>query len=206
LHVNLRPTEEFKPLTSAELDEALEELGSPAKEAPLRAAKRLALARPDPARRDEMVAALKPLLTHKDVLTRAAGVRAFGAWAGKDSVPAVVKSLKDKNSVVRRAAMEALGKLRDERGADAVARLLLSDGDRFDAGNSLRAMGAIAEKSVRKVLKNDERRVKVEVCGILKAIGTRESLGSLTFVAEHETDVVVARAALEAVKAIRARP
>jgi hypothetical protein len=206
LQVNLRPTEEFKPLTDTELDEALKELGSATKEAPLRAAKRLALARPDPARRADVVDSLKLLLTHKDALTRAAGVRAFGSWGGKDSIPFVVKSLKDDTSMVRRAAMEVLGKSRDEQGAEAVARLLRSESDRFDAGNALRGMGAIAEKSVRKYLKDDNRRVKVEACGILKAIGTRESLSSLTSVAERDSDIVVARAALEAVKAIKARP
>ena len=132
----------------------------------------------------------------------------MGHWGTKDSVPPLLKLLKHKDIFTRRSAIGALGELRDDRGIVPVAQCLVEFQTRGDAGKALEAFGPKAEKDVAKLLTHSDIFLRAFVCGILKTIGTKESIPALeTIVRDQDIHVRthVAGAAKEAIQAIQAR-
>jgi HEAT repeat protein len=101
--------------------------------------------------------------------------------------------------------MNGLAALKDERGADAVAQRLADYGDRGQARTSLEAMGPVAEKPVLGMLAHPDYLTRIDACNVLKAIGTQESVPGLEKVVQQEKNVVVKRAAQDALKTIQTR-
>jgi HEAT repeat protein len=99
--------------------------------------------------------------------------------------------------------MRALGRLKDERAAEPLARLLERVPDRHEAIEALTAMGPVAEKAVCQRLRHPGAFVRGDACAIL-IIGTRQSLPQLEEVVAAG-DFFSKRNAEKAIQAIRAR-
>src|SRR5260370_37599418 len=104
---------------------------------------------------------------------------------------------------MRHLGMEALGRLKDERGVAPIAQRLTSVHDRSYASKALQAMGPMAEKEVAKYLEDKDAGVQREACKILKVIGTKASIPALETASKNRnrTTASSARDALNAVKA-----
>lgn len=159
-------------------------------------------------RRPEVVRALEEAL-RKDTnpFDREELVKMLAVWGGKDSVPALLKtlqSLEKHDFPARRAIFHALARLQDERACEPIAVYLEDFPSRHDAAEALKAMGPIAEKAALKRLEHPDQFLRQEVCDILAVIGTKESLPALEKVAA-QNDFVVSGKAQTAIQAIKAR-
>jgi HEAT repeat protein len=170
----------------------------------------------DAARRQEVAKALEPLLDDRNGGTRVAGVRALLVWCGPENVPALVRLLESdpagfEGDECRKKAIDALVKLKDPRGAPAIARNWKNPFEREWTRRSLEALGPGAEDAVRPYLEDRDWGVRVEACRTLKRIGTRKSLPALEETLANTRAMYggyrdVADAAREAIHAIKARP
>src|SRR5205823_7398468 len=98
-----------------------------------------------------------------------------------------------------------LTKLRDPRAIEPLAGRLTDVFEADAASKALISFGSAAEKAVLKHLDNTEFsniNVRRAACGVLKAIGTRESEPALIIQAQ---DIHMRSAANEALTAIRSR-
>jgi HEAT repeat protein len=200
-----------KPDPEQKLNEALGGLTDPNVNGRVKAANWLAHAEPVPARRSEVAKALEPLLTDPSPFPRSAAAKALVVWATAEQVPALIKALDQNDRATRLAAMEALGKLHDERAVDPIVRRLKDAFDRQDAGKALIALGPSVESKVLPHLQDAEWGVKEQVCKVLKEIGTKKSLSALQAAVRKAKKEMyggyrnVATAAQEAIDAIKAR-
>jgi hypothetical protein len=171
----------------------------------LRALDRLARSSPDPAHHDEVVKVLEPLLADLVATTRALAVKALAAWANPDDVPALIAALEDQDGGVRRAAIQSLGRIKDERAVEPLARQMADPNASVhnDAVRALRQMGSIAEVEVIKYLNSDDVRTRERACQVLQIIGTKKSVRALTRAATGK--LASSRSAQAALKAINAR-
>jgi hypothetical protein len=164
------------------------------------------LATKDPAKPDkEMAQSLEGLLGDKDQLTRMSASRALTRWATAESTPALTKILDDENVLVRNNAMDALGRLKTDAAATAIAPRLSNQQDRFKASQVLSAMGSVAEPAVLKFADDKEWMVRSEVCKILKTIGTHKSVAALTAMQNNDEQPLVKLQAKQALEAIAGR-
>jgi HEAT repeat protein len=80
--------------------------------------------------------------------------------------------------------------------------------DNFDRDHAKRALaewgGSAPERAVLKLIDHSDRRVRIAVCEILKAIGTQESVPALEQIIRSK-DRFLSRPAAEALKAIKSR-
>ena len=90
--------------------------------------------------------------------------------------------------------MEVLGALKDERGAEAVARRLTNGFDQGKASESLMAMGTIAEAAVLSRILSEMKEVRIECCRILREIGTDKCIPAIEQ-ATKSADADIAREA-----------
>jgi HEAT repeat protein len=170
----------------------------------------------DAARRQEVAKALEPLLDDRNGGTRVAGMRAMLIWCGPENVPALVRLLESDptgfdGEECRKKAIDALVKLKDPRGAPAVARNWKNPFEREWTRRSLEQLGPAAEDAVRPYLEDRDWGVRVEACRTLKRIGTRKSLPALEETLANTRAMYggyrdVADAAREAIAAVKARP
>jgi HEAT repeat protein len=97
----------------------------------------------------------------------------------KEAGPVITEGLRDTDRDVKKAAMEYVARTRD---ASAAADLVEAVGDIFvrqQALDALRAIGPPAEKAVVDGLKREDRGQRREMIGLLKEIGTKESVTAL---------------------------
>lgn len=153
-------------------------------------------------RRGEVVKALEPLVNDSDHFTREWAIEALGVWGTKETVPILLKAMKQKES--RGAAMKALGHLKDERAIEPIADRLEDFFDRGPAAEALKKMGPAAENAVLKQMNHTDNQVRLTACDILKTIGTAKSLPALRR-AVAEGDFFLKPKAEETIKAIKAR-
>jgi predicted Zn finger-like uncharacterized protein len=156
---------------------------------------------PDEGRRGEVIKALEPHLNDSDFFARQWAIEALGVWGNKDAVPLLLNAMRDKDT--RRDAMKALGRLKDERAVEPIAARLEEMSDAHPAAEALKAMGPIAEKAVLARLSHPEVLVRWQVCEILEAIGTKQSLPALE--KTEANDFAAKIQARKAIAAIRAR-
>jgi RNA polymerase sigma factor (sigma-70 family) len=160
------------PFGPANFDQALEWMRSDNQASQLIAVRSLGLLEaPYEPRRDEVTAQLEKMLNGRDRLVASKCAETLSVWATRKQVPSLIKSLED--WPCRKAAMQALGKLKDERAVEPLARFLQSDRpfDREPAAAALIAIGPAAEKEVRKYLTDDNPATRDEAARILKQIG-----------------------------------
>jgi hypothetical protein len=196
-------TPQAAPLTAEELPRALADLRSTDPGRRRTAAARLA--RTPPSGQQATVARdLARLVQDRDAGVKLAAVEALGTWGTADSESLLVPLTGAYSGELRWAAIEALAKLGDDRGAAAIADRLKEPGDREEAGRVLRGMGAKAEKAVIGSLRSPDPAVRREACQLLEQIGTKESATPLEK-ATHDPDEGVRRAAEAALKTVRGR-
>ncbi len=193
-----------KPLDDAALDDALADLKAGDAVRVQAAAGKLERAEPQ-GRQAEVARALEPLLEDKEQFTRQAAGRALAVWCDRESVPALIAALNDEFFTVPWAALDALGKLKDERAIEPVIDLLKAKKHRQQAVKSLAAMGAMAEDAALALLEEDDSDMRYDACQILKEIGGKKSFGQLGTVSRNDSNGIVKLVADQALKAIRER-
>lgn len=117
-------------------------------------------------------------------------------------MPALIKRLDDESFAVRWAVFDVLGVRQDVRAAEPLAKWL--EKDRGFASNALRKMGSIAAPAVAKQLAAKDWGMRIDVCRLLKDIGTPREIPALQAVARDENRLV-ADAAAEALTTIQKR-
>jgi HEAT repeat protein len=95
----------------------------------------------------------------------------------KEAATAMIEALDDSDRDVQRRAIEYFQRHKDERAAEALAECL--DEHPHEAAQALRLIGAPAEKPILALVKSDSFRQRREAMGILKDIGTKESVAPL---------------------------
>jgi HEAT repeat protein len=197
--------ETFHLLDDAELNKVLADLKSHDPNVVTAAAQKLAKATPAPGRRKETAAALLAAMGNPFPSAKEAAAKGLAVWETADDMPALIQMLADPFPDVREAAMTALAGLKNERAAAAVAARLSDFFDREKARQALESMGPVAEPAVLPLLNAADAQTRVEACAVLKAVGTKKSVPALEK-ASGDPDLNVARAAAEALQAVRARP
>ncbi len=160
----------------------------------------------DESRREEVARALGRMLDDRDPFFQEDVSAALIEWATADNIPQLVRLLlaKGHHSETNRNCMQALARLKDQRGADAVAQMLFTR-DFQAAIAALKEMGPLAEDAVLPLLDNDDAALRREVCGILEDIGTSKSLKDLRRHLSGDRGPGVREAARRAVTAIEER-
>jgi S1-C subfamily serine protease len=154
-------------------------------------------------RRDEVAALLAEKLAGSDLFAKTMAARGLAKWATAEQLPALLEAVQDDNSGVRGFLIEALGRVKDERAAEAVASAY--GGNRIQARQALKQLGPVAEPAVLKLLEDKEWSIRMDACDILGEIGTEKSVPALEKAANDENALVKMRAE-DALKKIRARP
>ena len=193
-----------KPLDEAALDEALADLATDDASRIQNAAGKLERALPQ-GRQAEVARALEPLVEHKEQFARQAATRALAVWCDKESVPALIGALDDDFFTVPWAALEALGKLKDERAIEPIVDLLKAKKQRQQAVQSLVAMGTMTEDAALELLAEPDSDMRYDACNILKEIGSKKSLKLLTKTASGDENGIVRLVADQALKAVKIR-
>lgn len=196
------------PRKADAVTKALHRLKSPTLHKRSDAAFKLTKMRPDE-HRAEVVKAMESLLNDDDFFMRQSAIEALGIWGNRDTVPILLKAMKDKKT--RGDTIKALGRLKDERAAEPIAEQLEDVFHRDVAAEALKQMGPIAEKAVLARLNHHELFIRISVCNILKEIGTKLSIPALEKVVEAGRrinpgeDFHVAPFAKKAIEAIKVR-
>jgi HEAT repeat protein len=153
------------------------------------AAEWLAQATPDDRRRADVAEALDPVLGDADAATREQAGLALARWAGKETVPALLKLFDHDSAAVRAAAVDAAVRLKDPRAAVPLARLLGSPAESKQAIKALEAFGPAAEDAVAGQLFSPDAKVRAHAQQLLKGYGTRDEvlLEQAVKALKHET-------------------
>jgi len=193
-----------QPLTDAELGVLLQALASNNFALINNAMVSLAMAEPVDSQRERVILAVKPFATVSQLTADMYAARVLGIWGTKEVVPFLLETLKSKNVLARTEAIKSLGKLKDPRAAEALARRLAPIQHRMAASEALIAIGPEAEKTVLPYLKSEDVFVRHEVCKILEAIGTHKSVAPLR-AALADSNGLVRLAAQNALTAVQER-
>lgn len=191
-------------LSAEEIDQCLADLQDPDDDRSAQAAIRLQQAVVLVERQEAVLKVLEKVVKDKDHTRRKQGIDALGTWGRPESVPLVIECLQDPALLVKLAAIDTLGKLKDERAAEPLAKLVADPGPRAQAVKALQSLGAKAERAVRELLKHSAPEVRLEGCRLLKELGTADSLPALQS-ASKDADKAVAASAREAEAAISRR-
>ncbi len=198
------PKPELAALPDAELKTFITDLGGNDKSRRTVALSRLGISKPDSARKAEVTAKLLAAIKSEDPLARQLAAKALGIWGTADAIKPLIAALDDTQFGPRMTAIEALGALKDSRGVEALAKMVVQRKDQFLAGNALKASGQAAEDAALKLLKENNAEVRREACQILKAVGSKKSLTALES-ASSDTDSLVALLAKQALEEVRQR-
>jgi serine/threonine protein kinase len=191
-------------LSREEIDQCLADLKTSNAGARALAAARLQRAVPLQERQDAVVNVLEAMLKEKDPFSRKQAVDALGTWAGPKTVPLLIQCLDESALLVKLAAIDALGKLKDERAAQPLAKLIAEPGPRVQAAKALQSLGALSENAVLEMLTHADPEARQQACRLLKELGTSTSLPGLK-TASEDADPTVAILAKEAATAIAGR-
>ena len=158
--------------------------------------------------RPEVARALDPLVKSSDHWLREAALKALVRWGTKDNVDTLVDTIQKGDlglGGARTAAIQALGTIKDDRAAPAVAARLGDFFDREHAAAALEAMGPGAEKSVQPYVGHNDAGVRVLACRVLKTVGSKDSLKVLELHAKGDMNPEARAAAAMAYAAIKGR-
>jgi serine/threonine protein kinase len=169
----------------------------------LEAATRLEQMQPIAEERAAVTGALEPLLNDPDHFTRQAMIRALGVWGTRENIPALVKMFEHPDPHTRGSAIVALGNIKDERSAEAIAGRLEDALNRRVASDTLQKMGRLAESAAARMVDHQDWMIRLEVCKILKVIGTKKSIPALETAVKDSNGLVVgeAKGALQVLQA-----
>ena len=162
------------------------------------AARRLVEAIPND-RRDEVAKAMVPLLDDNDGWMRRQACKALGVWGTDEHVEFLIGRINDQDNGVQEEVIQSLGRLKDPRGAKAIAGLFVKN--RRPAKEALIAMGPPAEEAVAPLLRHEDPFVRTDACKVLQEIGGPKSLQPLQFLACRQgMDADAARIAIRSIR------
>jgi HEAT repeat protein len=127
-------------------------------------------------RRSEMNEALEPLLADSRPDVRLAGLKALVVWGTPANVQVIIRAVDDDSNEVRQLAIQTLIRLKDPRGAEAIARRLTNFFDRDLAMRALQDMGPAAEKAVVKYFHHKDNDVRERARRLLQDYHTQPSV------------------------------
>jgi HEAT repeat protein len=158
-------------------------------------------------RRAEVARLLESLATPRSVYNQWGLVRTLGEWGmAETTVPVLIRMLDPEE---RRGGnvevMNALVRFKDERAVDPCVPYLTSPFDARGAHQALINLGDVAEWPLQKHLKDPNPSIRREVCAVLQAIGTTDSIAALQ-AAASDADQGVVLAAQAALKEVAERP
>lgn len=156
-------------------------------------------------RRVAVAAALEAELASKDHFHRMAALRGLEVWAGPENAKGLIAAVGSDDIFTRKPAVVILGRLKVAEAAPAIAKLLPGLGDRAEASTALKAIGPPAEKAVIPFVSHQDGFTGAEACHILKEIGGPESIAAIERLLAGKPNFVVAPAANEALRALKAR-
>jgi HEAT repeat protein len=140
-----------------------------------------------------------------ELFPRQSIICALGVWATPAEVPVLINALRDENGQVRSEAIKALAKTKDEQAVAPLVQCFAEGTNRFEAEQALKDLGPMAEKQLLPLLAQDQEVfLRLSTIGILKEIGTRESVPTLKGVIA-EDNVHLKLPAQEAIKTINMR-
>lgn len=191
-----------KPFEAGERERLLADLQSVDERKMQAAADRLAKAPADEGAA-EVAKALAPLLTHSNDWVKGAAASALIAWATPEVEAELVQGSKSENLWVRGRSIQALGRVKTEKAAEAVAAQMYRN--RGEAAKAMKEMGPVAEAAAISCLKDRDGWVRGEACAVLAEIGGARSLGALAELAK-QGDMWDKQHADKAITAIKKRP
>lgn len=147
-------------------------------------AERLAKAPPEEKPAD-IAKALAPLLKHDNDWVKGAASKALVVWATPEVETELIAASTSENVWVRAAVIEALGKVKTTKAAEAVAAQMYRN--RGEASKALKAMGPVAEAATINCLKDRDFWARKEACSILSDIGGEKAVKALTDYASRAT-------------------
>lgn len=181
------PTQETK-LTTEEQAKLMDQLKSDNNESRQAAVRELGgsrLGTPTP----ELLSLMVSLTKDRDDSIRHLALTLLANHGTKQHVPLLIKALNDPDAGMRKTIARGLGRLKDPQAAEALANLLASgqnDDPHYyrpprgsETANALIQIGPAAETIVLAVLKEKSIETRIQVCGVLKQIGTKKSLSAL---------------------------
>jgi hypothetical protein len=172
---NLKKMQEPLQVTKDDLKGLLEQIKTTNKSQARAAIDKLARATPE-GDKEEVCKALLQALQSGDHFTKISAAKALAVWGTPTAGSALLQEIKGKDVFVRKAALEAIGKLNLKEAPLAVAPLLIEHSTRADAVNALKAMGPMAEEAVLPYLDDRDAFVQMEACKVLESIGTEKSI------------------------------
>jgi predicted Zn finger-like uncharacterized protein len=158
-------------------------LTSPSNNRRMHGVRRLKDLQPD-ARREEASRALAALLPGANQFDRDVILETLGVWGTKETLPILLDAVRKPET--RRAALQGLGRLKDESTLEPIAECLGEADGRGEAAQALKAFGPAAEDTVLKRLNHAEQQVRELACQILKDIGTQKSLPALQRIVDNK--------------------
>ena len=154
------------------------------------ASERLAKSMPND-QRAKVARKLVELTDVDDGWVRWGAIKALGVWGSKDDVPALIRSIAHSDTFTRRAALEVIGRFRDERTLPAVIHGFRQHSTRSDAARALRDLGPMAEDDVLAIFNEGDDlgliQLKQDAILVLADIGTEKSVPALRKVLANET-------------------
>jgi hypothetical protein len=193
-----------KAVDDAGVDAALAKLKQADRNKVMEGEKTFAVSPVIPKRRAEVAKALGKLLSEPDHFVRTGALKALSQWGTADNVPALIALVDDENPFVAGGAMDALAAIKDERGAEAIAKQLPDFKIQHQAKTALIAMGPISEKYVLPLLKNKEYIARSAACEVLAEVGTVKSIEPLKE-AVMDRNFLVQQKAADALRAVEGR-
>ena len=130
--------------------------------------------------RDNVSAALNPLLKEKNEGVRNNAIKAVRVWATKANVETLVEMLQDPNwyhpfvGELRGLLFNTLSDLKDERAAAVFCKDLANNDWQVRAVAALEALGPVAEPEVLKTLHHPNVAVRQRAADLLKKYGTKD--------------------------------
>jgi|GEM_PF-2850995 len=153
---------------------------------------------------DDLAEAIAAWLGDGDGFLRQQAAEALTNWATPKAIPALLKCAEG-SGFDARAAVRALGSLKEKRAVPILAAKMGDMSWRFEAAVALKAIGPTAEGPVARLLKDKDWGVRLEACRILQQVGTKDSLKALEPVAASDENPLVKQTAAAAMETIRGR-
>jgi HEAT repeat protein len=153
--------------------------------APLRL---LAYVAPNEECRKEVLESVEPFLAGEKGFLRNSAVAAYANWSTAENVPKLIDLIDESDLTLMIDLTRGLGKTKDPRAMEALARLMLTDTLRGSASSALRDGGPAAEAATIPLLKDSNDRVQREACRVLEKVGGPDSVAALQqFLKENPT-------------------
>ncbi|MCO6457179.1 MAG: HEAT repeat domain-containing protein, partial [Pirellulaceae bacterium] len=156
-------------------------------------------------KRQEVADVLVDLLDHEQINVTISASLAAAKWATPRQIDGLVAALDSANPLVRVQILQALGGMRDERAAGALAQRLAVPQDRGGASLALSKMGELAEEHVLRMARHDDPSTRREAVQLLRRIGTGRSLPVVQELADSDPDPSVQSTARSALRMIEQR-